>query len=447
MKKIQLCLFGLGAIALVSCTSVAQTSPRLQNHWPQWRGPLATGEAPLANPPIEWSEDRNIRWKVAVPGKGSASPIVWGDQVFVLAAVPDDQAPPVVKPKSESAGGRGWMRGIKPEVPQKSTVFAFDRQDGHVRWEKVLRTELPHEGTHNDGTWASNSAITDGEYLYAYFGSRGLYCLNLEGKSIWEKDLGDMSTRNGFGEGSSPVIHGDTIVLLWDHEGPSFIIALDKHSGQEKWRVERDERTSWSTPLVVEIDGQDQVITNATRVRSYALETGELLWEDDGMTNNVIPSPVYADSLVYVASGFRGNALHAIRLHQAKGDITGSPAIAWQYERDTPYVPSLLLYGDLLYFFKKNDSILSCLDAKTGKVLYGPQRLEGVNGMYASPVGAANRIYMAGRNGATMVVKHGSTFEVLATNVLDDGFDASPAVVDQELYLRGQQHLYCIAAP
>jgi outer membrane protein assembly factor BamB len=446
LNKPLFCLICLGALTLAACTSVAKTGPGFQNHWPQWRGPFATGEAPLADPPLEWSEDRNIRWKVAVPGRGHASPIIWGDQVFVLAAVPDGQAPPAAEPESEPKGDR--RRGIKPQLPQKFTVFSFDRKDGHIRWQKVLRSELPHEGTHNDGTWASNSAVTDGEHLYAYFGSRGLYCLNLDdGQLIWEKDLGDMATRNGFGEGSSPVIHNDTIVLLWDHEGPSFIVALDKRSGQEKWRVERDERTSWSTPLVVEIDGRAQVITSATRVRSYDLETGDLVWQDDGMTANVVPSPVYADGLVYVASGFRGNALHAIRLHQAKGDITGSPAIAWQYERDTPYVPSLLLYGDLLYFFKSNDSILSCLNAKTGEVLYGPQRLDGVKGIYASPVGAADRVYVAGRNGATMVVKHGPSFEMLATNLLDDSFDASPAIVDRELYLRGQQHLYCIAAP
>ena len=450
MIKIWLGFICLANFLLTVCTLSAQPGMSkdltFQDYWPQWRGPLATGVALLADPPLEWSEQQNIRWKSTVPGKGHASPVIWGEQIFVLAAVPNGDPPPQKESKSDG-GGRQWMRGISPEIPQDFTVFSYARKDGSIRWQKTLRTELPHEGTHGDGTWASNSAVTDGEHLYAYFGSRGLYCLDMTGELIWEIDLGDMATRNGFGEGSSPVIHKDTIILLWDHEGPSFIVALDKRSGQEKWRVERDERTSWSTPLVVEVNGRAQVITNATRVRSYDLETGELLWEDDGMTANVIPSPVYADSLVYVARGFRGNALHAIDLYQAQGDITDSAAIVWQYERDTPYVPSLLLYDNLLYFFKKNDSTLSCLNAKTGEVMYGPQRLPGINGMYASPLGAAGRIYMVGRNGATMVVKHGPTFEVLATNVLDDGFDASPAVVDQELYLRGRQHLYCIAVP
>ena len=254
-------------------------------------------------------------------------------------------------------------------------------------------------------------------------------------------------TRRGFGEGSSPTLYGDTIVINWDHEGTSFIMALDTRTGEELWKVDRDEITSWATPIVVEQDGKPQVIANATnRTRGYDLATGEVIWECGGMTLNTIPSPVAANGMVYVTSGFRGNALQAIRLAEARGDITDSEAVVWQHDRDTPYVPSPLLYGDTLYFLKHNSSILSCFNSETGQAYYGRQRLQGITEIYASPVGASNRVYLAGRDGTTLVIKHGPTFEVLAQNVLDDGFDASPAIVDKEIYLRGRKYLYCIAS-
>ena len=260
------------------------------------------------------------------------------------------------------------------------------------------------------------------------------------------KDLGDMTTRNGFGEGSSPAIYNDKLVINWDHEGDSFIVVLDKNTGKEVWRVDRDEVTSWATPIVVEQNGKPQVIVSATkRIRSYDLATGDIIWETAGMTVNTIPSPVHRNGVVYAMSGFRGNALLAIRLSAAKGDITDSDAIVWRFDRDTPYVPSPLLYGDTLYFLKHNKGILSAFNVKTGEPFYGPQRLESIKGAYASPVGAKDRVYIAGRNGVTLVIKHGPEFEVLAENSLDDGFDASPAIAGNELYLRGRKNLYCIS--
>ena len=267
----------------------------------------------------------------------------------------------------------------------------------------------------------------------------------MDGELKWQKDLGDMATRNNFGEGSSPALYGDALVLNWDHEGQSFITVLDKKTGEERWRAERDERTSWSTPLVVEVNGRAQVVTNATnRVRGYDLESGQVIWECGGMTVNTIPSPVAAGNLLYVMSGFRGNALLAIRLSEAKGDITGTDAVVWSHDKDTPYVPSPLLYGDTLYFLKHNRGILSSFDATTGEKHY-VQRLEDVEGMYASPVGAIDRVYLVGRNGISLVIKHGAEYEVLSRNALDESFSASPAIVDDELYLRGQSTLYCIA--
>jgi outer membrane protein assembly factor BamB len=294
------------------------------------------------------------------------------------------------------------------------------------------------------GTWASGSPVTDGEHVFAYFGSQGLYAFDMQGELLWEKDLGDMTILYGFGEGASPTLHGDRIIVSWDHEGQSFIVALDKRTGKEIWRVDRDEKSSWSTPIVVTQSGRKQVISSATkRVRSYDFHTGELVWESSGMTMNTIPSPVAAEGIVFVASGFRGNALLAISLADAKGDITDSDSIVWSHDRDTPYVPSPLLYEDTLYFLKHNTGLLSSFDAKTGEVNY-QMRLRDVPNVYASPVGAANRVYVTGREGKTVVLQH-PEFSILAVNSLDDGFDASPAVVDGEIYLRGRKFLYCIS--
>jgi outer membrane protein assembly factor BamB len=239
------------------------------------------------------------------------------------------------------------------------------------------------------------------------------------------------------------------LVLSQDQEGPSFIVALDKKTGKEMWKVDRDERTSWATPLVVEHNGRRQVVTSATtRMRGYDAASGALLWEATGMTGNVVPCPVADKGIVFCMSGFRGSALAAIRLDDARGDIAGKPeALAWSRQEDTPYVPSPLLYDGLLYFLKVNKGILTCVDAATGKPHYGGSReLEGIRMIYASPVGAARRVYVTGRDGLTLVIRHGPTFEILARNKLDDQFSASAALVGKELYLRGHTSLYCIAS-
>ncbi len=411
-----------------------------ERFWPQWRGPYATGVSKYADPPAEWSETKNVRWKVEIPGRGSSSPVVWGDRVYVLSAVPAS----VTGDTSHAPRG-----GVQPRDVHRFIVLAIDRRTGKVAWERTAREGQPHEASHQqNGTYASSSAITDGQHVYAWFESQGMYVYDMDGKLIWEKDLGDKRMRNQFGEGSTPVLYGDRLVIVWDHiAGPSFIVALDKRTGNELWRVERQEIDTWATPLVVEVDGRAQVIASGkTRLRSYDLETGKIVWESPGVTMNPIPSPVYADGMLFVTSGFQGNNLKAIRLADAKGDITGSSAIVWTLDRDTPYVPSPLLYDGILYLLKTNNGILSAFDAKTGKPHYQLQRLEGMPEVFASPVGAQGRVYLTGRDGVSLVIKNAPTFEVLAKNALDDGFDASPALVDNEMYLRGYKNLYCIAA-
>jgi outer membrane protein assembly factor BamB len=247
-----------------------------------------------------------------------------------------------------------------------------------------------------------------------------------------------------FGEGSSPALAGDAVIVVVDHEGDSFIYALNKKTGDTIWKEGRDESTSWATPIAVEVKGKMQVIISATNfIRAYDLQTGELLWQCSGQTGNVIPSPVVGFGKVFCTSGFRGSALQAIELGRT-GDLTGSDAVSWEVKEGTPYVPSPLLYGDKLYVCSVNRAVISCYQAETGKANFVKQRLEGMGEMFASPVGAADRVYFVGLNGKTQVIKLSEKFQVLATNNLDDKFDCSPAIVGDELFLKGKEHLYCI---
>jgi outer membrane protein assembly factor BamB len=428
-------------ICLVPAPSWAQdfNRDRLDN-WHQWRGPEATGVAPRGEPPVQWGEKTNVKWKTPLPGRGSSTPIVWGDQVFVLTASdtgrqadPKDIAKP--DPRFES-------KTRPPTTIHQYVVTSIDRQTGKVRWQQVAVEQVPHQGHHETHSYAAFSPTTDGKHLYVSFGSRGLFCYDLAGKLQWKTDPGDMHTRFGWGEASSPVIAGDTLIVNWDHEGQSFILALAARTGKVRWKMDRTEPTSWSTPLVVEHQGKTQVIVNATnRVRSYDLATGKVLWECGGQTVNVIPSPVSADGMVYCLSGYRGGAGLAIPL-DSQGDVTGKSV--WRIERGTPYVPSPVLSAGRLWFTQGNLGLLTCMEAATGKPIIDRERLPGLASLYASPVAAAGRIYFVGRDGTALVLKQADKLEVLATSRLDDAIDASPAVVGKQLFLRGAKHLYCI---
>ena len=451
--------FLLPLLALLT-TSAFSAEPVAEAQWPQWRGPLGNGVAPKAEPPVKWSESENVKWKVAIPGSGTSTPIVWDGKVFLLTAMPvaaKSEAPPVAEaapepppaPPGEGGPGRrrggGGMRSEVPSQPYQFAVLCLDRATGKTLWQKTVRETVPHEGHHRDHGFASASPVTDGKLLYAFFGSRGIYALDFEGNLKWEKDFGKQQTRNSFGEGASPALHGDTLIVNWDHEGEDFIAALDKTTGKELWRKQRDEPTGWSTPLIVEHDGQEQVVVNGTnKVRAYALKTGDLLWEAGGQTANAVPTPVSGHGLLIAMSGFRGSAVQAIKLG-GKGDLTGTASVVWSYNKGTPYVPSPLLYGDELYFYGGNNAMLSIFDAKTGQRHVESERLSGLTGVYASPIGASGRVYLTGRDGGFLVLKGGTKMEVLATNKLDDKFDSSPAAAGKELFLRGQRSLYCIA--
>lgn len=438
-----LTLVGLG----ITLNSVA--APEHLNHWPQWRGPLAIGVAPQADPPLRWSETESVKWKVAVPGFGTSTPILWGNRVFLHTAIATGRKGQSQPAGTEAPTGPGRSRGgfgiEPPREVYAFVVLCLDRATGKTLWQKTVRETVPHEGHHRDHGFASASPVTDGEHLLAYFGSRGLHCLDLAGNLKWSTDLGQMRTRNSFGEGSSPALHGNTVVIVWDDETDNdFIVALDKRTGQELWRNPRNEETGWSTPLIVEHGDKPQVIVNAPgKVRSYDLATGKELWSCGGQTANTVPTPVADADTVYVTSGFRGSALFAIALGHT-GDLTDTDAVRWRHTRNTPYVPSPLLVDGLLYLFRENSAALSCFDARTGKAHFEGQRLEGVSGVYASPVSAKDRVYALGRDGTCVVLKKGPALEVLATNKLDDKTDASIALVGRELFVRGHKHLYCL---
>ena len=415
--------------------------PASDRHWPQWRGPLGTGVAPHGDPPIEWSEEKNIRWKTALPGEGHSTPIIWGDHVFVTAAEPFGDPLP---PRYDTAPGT--HDGVPVTRRHRFLVIALRRSDGGIAWQKTVREALPHEGGHYSGSYASASPVTDGERLYAHFGSRGLYCFDLAGALLWKKEFGEMRTLHAHGEGSSPALHGDTLAVNWDQEGGSFVVVLDARTGEERWRAARDEPTSWATPAIVEHEGKWQLIVSGTnRLRGYDLATGRVIWSCAGLSTNVVASPVAAEGMVFAASSYDKQALLAIHLAGARGDITGTDRVAWTKTQRTPYIPTPLYYRGSLYYLRHYQGILTRAEAKTGAEGNGPIRLPGIGNIYASPVAAADRVYVTDLDGTTVVLGHSDRPEILATNRLDEGFSASPAIAGGELFLRGKRHLYCIA--
>ena len=412
-------------------------------NWPHWRGPLATGTAPHGDPPLAWNEAeaKNILWKTKIPGHGHSTPIVWDDLVFLTTAVPVGESLP---PHRSTAPGN--HDNLPVTHRHNFVALAIRRSNGDILWQKTLREALPHEQGHYTASLASNAPVTDGEHLYAFFGSFGLYCLDFEGNVIWEEDFGAMQSRHGHGEGSSPALFQDTLVVVWDHEGESFIVAIDKKTGEQQWLSRRDEVTSWASPIIVEHTGKNQVIVSGTsRVRGYDLTTGKVIWECGGLSANIVASPVFADGMVFAGSSYEKKALLAIRLDGAGGDITETDQVAWHRRRGTPYVPSPLLYDGGLYFLSHYQGIFTRVDANTGEDRPGPFRLSEVNNVYSSPVAAAGRIYVTDLEGTTVVLSGGEVPRPLSVNHLSESVSASAAISGRYLLLRGENHLYCLA--
>ena len=432
----------LGTLFLLCLAAGAAASvPEAPGDWPRWRGPFNTGVA-RGRAPVEWSDEKNIAWKLEIPGKGNSSPVIWGDRIFLTTAIPVAGGPAQT---GDGAGGFG--QGAQGEQPEhRLVVMAVDRKTGKVVWERTAKTAKPHEGFHRRyGSFASNSPVTDGKRLYAFFGSRGAYCYDLDGKLLWSYDPGvQLRMRNAFGEGTAAVLDGGVLLLNFDHEGDSFLVALDAGTGKLKWKADRNERSNCAPPLVVQHDGVRQEILPApNKVRAYNVETGELIWECAGLGDNTIPAPVVHDGHVLVMSGYRNPNIMAIRLG-GKGDLTGTDFVKWSTNRGAAYTASPVLYEGR-YYVLMDSGLFSCFDAATGKPYFERVRLPKPYNFKASPVAADGKIYLSSEEGDVIVLKAGETFEVLATNTLKDQmFIASPAFADGEIYLRSTTHLFAV---
>ena len=458
-------LFGAGILGL-TLAAAPSPPPDFDEQWPNWRGPDHTGMA-RTGAPVRWSTTENVKWKTPIPGKGHSTPIIWEDRIYLTTAIPTAPMPeprrgeftrPPRRPRAERGQDRpgrerrrrrGERRRRMPmaQVEHKFEVLCLDKNTGKALWRNTAVVETPHEGYHRRyGSFASNSAVTDGRYVYAFFGSRGLYVYELDGKPAWKKNFGvKMKMRNGFGEGTAPVLHGDALVLNFDHEGQSFILALDKNTGKELWRRDRDERSTWTTPLVTEYAGTTQVIvTGDNKVRSYDLANGDLIWECSGLGTNPVPIPVRHQDTVIVMTGHRSPNMLAIRLDR-KGDLTDTDAVLWTNQRGNAYTASPVYYDGKLYVLTDR-GLISCFDAGTGKPFYHQQRLPNPYQFKASPLGSGGRLYLASEQGDVIVLKMGEEYEVLAVNSMPDHFFiASPVIVGNQLFLRSQDALYCIS--
>lgn len=421
----------LAAIAI----AFAICGPVSADPWHYWRGAGNAGYAP-GDAPVSFSATENVRWRVQIPGKGNSTPVVAGGSIFLTTAVPVADPTPADEATDE------------PALPVHDfVVLALDASTGKERWRKTAKTEAPHERHHRRyGSFASNSPSTDGEILIVNFGSRGLYAYDLDGKQLWSRNLGKLFVKNTFGEGSTPVLHGDNLILQNDHEGQSYIVVMDKRTGKEIWRANRDERTSWAPPVVVNQGGREQVVTSASRrVRSYDLATGELIWETAGLGSNAIPAVVnVSDEMVIAMTGHRDPNLLAIRLG-AKGDITGDDTyIEWTNQRGNPYTTSPVLNDGILYMVT-DKGLVSAFDVKTGKAHYQQQRLPDIYAFKASPIAANGKLYLASQQGDVIVLQMGKEYEVLAINEMgDEMFVSSPIIANGSLFLRSQDELICI---
>ena len=421
-------LVALASLVMLALPS-AGAGPDAKDAWRQWRGPNNNGVAE-SDAPLHFSDTKNIKWRIAIPGKGHSTPVVSDGAIYLTTAA-----------VSEKDNGEG-------DFPLYDfLVLAIDMETGKELWRRNATGAQPHEGYHRRyGSFASNSPVTDGEILIASFGSRGTYAYTMDGELIWKKDLGPLYMRNQFGEGIAPALHEDSLIIQNDHEGESYIVVLDKSTGEEKWRAERDERSSWPQPIVVPYEGREQLVTSSTRMRSYDLETGELIWEAGGLGANAIPAVINVNNEMVIAmTGYRDPNLLAIRLG-GKGDITdNADFLKWTNDRGNAYSASPVLHDGILYFVTDR-GMVNAFDAMTGEKFYHQQRLPETYTFKASPVAANGKLYLASEEGDVIVLKLGKEYEVLAVNSMgDEMFVSSPVIVDGKLYLRSQDELFCIS--
>ncbi len=430
--------FSFVFVVLMGCVIAMEANGG--ENWMQWRGPTADGVAGgNAKPPLKWDSKTNIKWVASLLGEGTATPIVWGNQVFIASAEKTSKKSSTPVVNDERA------KTTPDDFFYRFLVTSIDRETGKPKWQKTAIEQVPHEGRHETNTYSAGSPTTDGERLFVSFGSRGFFCYSLDGDLIWQIDLGNMRTRLGWGEAVTPVLAGDLLIINWDHEEDSFITALDKRTGQQVWKTKRPgEVTSWNTPLVTVYKGKSMVVVNGTnRARAYDTISGEQLWECGGQTTNAIPSPIRFGDNAICMSGYRAACANAIPL-DSSGDITDKGLVKWNINKGTPYVPSPIISGTRLFFTAVNSDVLSAVDVRTGKILVDRKRLSGVGTLYSSPIVANGHLYFTGREGTTVVLKDNDDLEIASVNQLDDAIDASLVAVDKQLFVRSWTKLYCI---
>lgn len=417
--------------------------------WPQFRGPNNSGVSLRSQAPSQWSETKNLAWTQKIPGYGWSSPIVVGDKLLVTTAVTEKQQ----RPQPLSLGNFGIVKA--PDAVYRWELHCLDRNTGKTLWSQVALEGKPRIAATSGNTYASETPVSDGVCVYAYFGMHGVYCFNLAGKEVWQRDLGAYKMLMSWGTGSSPALNGGRLFILCDNDEKSFLVALDKKTGKELWRVPRDEKSSWTTPFVWRNQIRcELVIAGSNAIRSYDPADGKVLWElrrpAASPISYVNATPAGSESMLYVAAGSRPgrSPLWAINAG-ASGDISLKPgelsnaSIAWSSTKACPPMASPLLYQDNLYILMQNGGILMCLDARTGKEVY-KERLKGAKSFTSSPWAQGGKLYCLDEDGQTFMVQAGPKFELVGKNQIKDMFWATPALAENALYLRGAERLFCI---
>jgi len=429
-------------LLIATCSSSTALS---QANWPQWRGLNASGVSSETGLPTDWDGSKNIRWKAAIPGRGHSSPIAWGNKIFLTTSIEG----PVV-PGAEAV--RHMHKGQEYRHPDSVgadhsytlKLLCVDLDSGKILWDKTVYEGTVYDNRHKKNTYASATPVTDGKFVYISFEAEGIYCYDFDGKRIWKTSLGKIA-KGGMGPGTSPVLYENLLILQADQEygEGSFIAAVDKKNGKEVWRVERDQRRSWATPLLIKTSQRTELVTSGpNKIISYDPATGRELWRPPGVISNPIPSPVTGQGLVFVTAGSDAKRAFAIRLG-ASGDLAGTTNVVWSYEKGTAYVPSPILYNEYLYLITDAGAI-TCLEAATGKVIY-QTRIPMAASFTASPVAFEGKIMFVSEDGDSFILKAGPVPEILNANGLGEPVYASPAIVAGRILIRGQSNLYCIA--
>ena len=429
--------------------AVGITAARAQN-WPQFRGPSATGVSEGAAKPVKWdaSTSQNLRWKTPIPGLAHSSPVVWGNKIFVTTAVSS-------APKDETRFGLyGDVEPVKNDPQHAWKVFAIDKSTGKILWERTAYDGMPKVKRHPKSTHADSTPATDGKYLIVNFGSAGLYAYNLDGKLLWKQDLGVLDAGWFYDAdyqweyGSSPTIYKNLVIVQADIQKDSFIAAYDIKTGKQVWKTPREEIPSWGSPTVYEGKLRSELITNGAKaIRGYDPATGKELWRLGPMSEITTPTPFVAHDLIFVTSGYAPiQPIYAIR-PGGNGDLTlkdgkeSSEFIAWSKQRGGPYMPTPIVYGDLLYTCS-NQGVLTAYNAKSGDRIY-QERLGGTGGAFtASPVASDGKIYFSSEDGDVFVVKAGPAYELLAKNPVGEVMMATPAISDNLVIVRTISHLF-----